>query len=374
MDIFVIGPVPPFRGGIAHSNSILCRNLSKRNKVRILSFSRMFPAFLYPGKRQKEAGGKKTKGAEFIIDSVNPLNWLKIFLRIKREKPDVVVFQWWTTFLAPCYFTIAALTRLFTKAGVYVVCQNVLPHEKSFFDSFLTGMFFRAADCFITLSKNDVGQVKALVPEAKVSYLAEPTYDSAIEDSRISKHEAKKKLGIKGKAVLFFGFVRPYKGLDYLIEAMPLVLKDADVTLVIAGEFWKGKGRHGKRIRELGIADRVKIIDSYIPDKEVINYFRACEAVVLPYTSSTESGIIQLAFGFNTPVITTAVGGNADYLRNGVNGLLVPPENAKKLAQAIVSYYKKNLENKFKANMIKGKETFSWTEEKEKVFLGTRKG
>ncbi len=376
MKTFIIGPIPPYRGGIAHSNAILCRNLSRNNEVKVLSFSRLFPSFLYPGKWQKEKNRKPEEeiDIEFVVDSINPLNWVNVFFKIRREKPELVCILWWTTFLTPCYLAIALLTKFFTKTRVSVLCHNVTPHDENrivkILDCLLTKLFFSTADYFVTFSKSDKEEVKRMLPKADVRHIIEPTYDEAIEDTGISKQEAKKKIGVNGNSILFFGFVRPYKGLDYLLEAMPAILRKTDLTLIIAGEFWKGKEQHVNKIKKLGIEKNVKIFDKYLPDKEVINYFRACEAVVLPYTSSNESGITRLAFGFGCPVITTRSGANAEHIKHGKNGLLVPPKNSEKLAEAVISYYKNSMYPEFKKEVLKGKGIFEWNTEKEKLFLG----
>ncbi|MCD6479113.1 MAG: glycosyltransferase [Candidatus Diapherotrites archaeon] len=370
MRVVVIGPVKPFRGGIAHSNTILCRNLAKKNDLLAISFKRLFPKFLYPGRFQKEDSEPASEfKSEFIIDSINPLSWFRAVKRIKEFKANVVVFQWWTTFLVPCYWFIA--NRVKKHCRVSVVCQNVLPHEESRIHLFLTKLSFRNVHHFVTLSRADEKLLKSIMPKAKVKTIVEPTYEQIVGLKKIAKNKARKLLGIEHeKVLLFFGFVRPYKGLRYLIEALPEVLKKHNCLLLIVGEFWEPKEQYLELIEKLGIKENVRIVDRYVPNEEVPLYFNASDAVVLPYVSSTESGIIQLAYGYNIPVITTRVGGNPDLIEHKKSGLLVKPCDAKALAKAINYFYDKKMEIKFKQAMKEKVHVFEWTEEKERAVLG----
>lgn len=367
----MIGPIYPWRGGIAHSNMLLCENLSKKHVVKVLSFKRMFPSFLYPGKNQKEVSEKVIGlDVDYIIDSVNPLSWVKTFILIRKGKPDLLVLQWWTTFFVPSLFTISLLTRLFTKTKVSFVCQNYLPHEKRVIDKFLTKLVLRTAHFLIALSKQDVNEIKSTMPNAKVKYLIEPTYEKIFAGRRMQKAEAKKMLALRSRVILFFGIVRPYKGLPYLLRAMPKVTeKLGDVKLLIVGEFWQNKESYLEEIDKLGIRENVQVIDRYVSDNEAVLYMCAADVVVLPYISSTESGVIQLAYGLNIPIITTNVGGNADLIEDGRNGILVPPEDADSLADAIILYFEYDKEDEFRQEMEKRASIFSWDEEKEKIFF-----
>jgi len=372
MRVVVIGPIKPFRGGIAHSNTILCKNLAKHNDLLVISFKRLFPKILYPGRfqKEKEKAPKEFK-SEFIIDSINPLSWFKTVKRIKEFNASVVIFQWWTTFLVPCYWFIANRVRKHCK--VSVVCQNVLPHEESKIHLLLTKIFFKQAHNFVTLSKADERLLKKIMPKAKVKTIVEPTYEQIVGFKKIAKSRARKSLGIKHKKVLlFFGFVRPYKGLRYLLEAMPEVLKKHNCLLLIVGEFWEPKEQYLELIEKLGIKENVRIVDRYIPNEEVSLYFNASDAVVLPYVSSTESGIIQLAYGYNTPIITTRTGNSPDVVDHKKSSLLVKPQSSKALAKAINYFYEKKLERKFKKEMQRKKKIFEWNKEKEKAVLGMR--
>jgi len=367
--IVLIGPIEPFRGGIAHSSTILAKNLAKENDLFVLSFKSLYPSILYPGKFQR-AKGKTPKNirTEFVLDSLNPLSWIKAVKKIKEFQAETVVFEWWTTFLTPCYAFIASRLKHETKS---VVCQNVFPHEESKINKMLTKIFLKKADNLVALSRSDEKILKSLKLKGKTTRIIEPTYDSLIEMKKIPKSQARKKLKIKHKKViLFFGFVREYKGLGFLIKAMSQVLKKHDALLLIVGEFWESKEKYERMIETAGIEKNVLIENRYIENREVSLYFNASDVLALPYTSSTESGIIQLAFGYQKPVITTKIGGNSDFIENEKNGLLVKPFNSNELASAINKFYDKKLEQKFIKEMKKKKKIFKWNKEKENAVLG----
>ena len=370
MKIAVIGPVYPYRGGIAHSNTMLCSNLSKNHDLRVISFKRLYPRFLFPGKSQKY---KAKKALDFnvtqLIDSVNPFSWFSVFRNVKRFSPDLVILQWWTIFLAPFSYMLLLLIRLFTNIKVGILCQNVLQHEERFFDKFVTKRVFCLADYFIALSSGDMKDLKNLVPKAKVKVLVEPTYDHFFGVKRIGKKEAQDKIDCKGNVLLFFGFVRPYKGLKYLLDALPLVLKEVDVKLLVVGEFWGDKGEYLDKIKRNNISDHVKIVDGYIPDDKVPVYMTAADVLVLPYVTATQSAILQTAFGFDKPVIATDVGSFSDLIKNNKTGFLVAPKDSRAFAKAIIDFYKHKKEKMFVENIRNERKTFEWDKGKEDILF-----
>jgi len=365
MKICVIGPTYPYRGGISHYNTLLCENLKKRHDVKSVSFKRLYPSFLYPGKDQKDLNSKITikTDSEYLIDSINPLTWIYTFLSIKKEQPDILIFQWWTPFFTPVYFTISFLIRYLTNTKILMICHNVLPHEKKKMDKILTKMVYKNADFFIVHSEEDLRNLRALIPNVDAKQTHHPTYDYFKTGNKINLHlRSKEELNLnqKNKTILFFGFVRDYKGLNYLIEAMPKVLEKQKVDLLIVGEFWEDKEKYIDQIKQLGIENYVHIIDRYVPNEEVSLYFSVADVVVLPYISATQSGIIQIAYGFDKPVITTNVGGLPDVVKNGKTGFIVPSGDANALSKAIVSYFEGKKEREFQVNIKKQKDIFSW--------------
>ncbi len=371
MRIAVIGPLYPYRGGMVHSNTVLCENLARRNSVLPVSFSRMFPEFLYPGRSQKDPGGRKPPGLTIrsVLDTLNPLSWIRTYRLLKKEQVDLVAFQWWTPYFTPCYTAIAWLLKRFTTARISVMCHHVNYHESRVVDRLLTRLFFRNADFFLTYSASSRRTLEKFLPHARVANIVEGTYDRQI-GRPLPKASAKKALLMKGKNLMFFGFVRDYKGLEYLLDAMKHILKNHDVTLHVVGEFWEGKERHLEHIRRLGIEGNVRIIDSYIPNSEVVKYFSAVDAVVLPYTTFTGSGIIQLAFGLNVPVIASGVGVSLDVIEHGRSGLLTRPRDPEDIAEKICSFYDRKLEPRIREGMKKRRKVFEWDEEKDRKFRG----
>ncbi len=375
--VFVVGPIIPFTGGIAHSNTTLCRNLSKRNDVTAISFSMMFPKFLYPGDKQKDGPSLKNPPfkQKFILNTLNPISWLKIFNKVRKEKPNWIIFQWWHPYFVPSYLSIALLSRLFTKTKVGVVCQNVLPHEEGLSQTLihkpLTKLFFWSADHLITLSSSDLDILMGLCPRCKGDFIIEGTYGGVTGSTKVTKKIAMKKLGLPNKKiVLAFGAVRPYKNLGMLIDAISIVAKKhKDVLLVIAGAFWEPKEKYEEQIKKHGIEKNVLIKAGYIPDADIPLLFRASDVTILSHKAATESGIPQIAYEYNTPMIATAVGGNVDLIDNNETGFLVPSENAKKMAEAINKFFDKKLYNLFKKAMKKKEYMFEWTKEKERTFF-----
>ncbi len=370
MKIFVVGPIFPLRGGIAHSNRTLCENLSRGHEVTAISFSRMYPALLYPGRAQRELNSDPDFriNVVYILDCLNPLTWLRVAGRIRKERPDRVLFQWWHTFFTPMFLAIAAFGRNpATRFGV--VCQNVLPHEESRFHEFLTRIFFRVADYFITLSSSDLSSVRRLMPGKRASWITESTTESQF-GRKPSREEAREELAVDGEVLLFFGFVRPYKGLKYLILALPAILRERPrLKLMIVGEFWHDRQEYDDLIEKLGLRSAIMVVDRYVSSEEVPTYFAAADAVVLPYLASTESGIIQLAYGLNVPIITTAVGGNVDLISHRKTGMLCAPMDPGDLARVVLEFYAEDLGPSIREGMLANADLFAWTERKEDLCL-----
>jgi len=361
MKISVVGPSYPFRGGISHYTTLLYRNLKKKHEMQFYAFKRQYPQWLFPGYTDKDSSGNpiREEGVENILDSLNPLTWLKVFIKIKKENSKLVIFPWWVSFWTPQFWTIATLVKKFTRAKILFVCHNVVEHESNTVNKICTRFVLKKGDYFIVHSGEDVDNLKKVKPDANVKQSFHPTYE--IFHSRfITKEEARKKLNIEENTILFFGFVRAYKGLNYLIDAMPTIIKHVNVTLLIVGEFWDGEEKYLNQIKNLGIGRNIKIINKYVPNEEVSLYFAASDLVVLPYVSATGSGIVQVAFGCNKPVVTTNVGCLPEVICNNKTGYLVNPRDSHAIANALCTFYKENKEEEFVRNIIAEKERFSW--------------
>lgn len=359
MKITILSTAYPLRGGIAHFNGLLYNELIKENNVNVITFKRQYPAILFPGKSQIESGDKVEEiPADQIVDSVNPLNWLIIGNKIKKDAPDLLIFKYWLPFFAPCFGTISGIVKKNKKTRVLVICDNVLPHEKRPGDKSLTRYFFRFVDYFILLSEKVKEDLLSIKTDAKYKVLQHPVYSNF--GLPVSKEEARSKLKLTDKnLVLFFGFIRNYKGLDVLLKSMAL-LKENDIKLMIAGEFYSNSDYYLDLINKLQLKNRIHLFTDFIPTSLVKYYFSAADAVILPYKDATQSGIVQIAMNFRKPVIATNVGGLGEVVINNRTGFVVEKENPEALADAIREFYKENRETEFVNNIEKELEKYSW--------------
>lgn len=362
MRIVLIGPTYPFRGGIAHYTTLLGRTLRKHHEVTFVSFKRQYPAFLFPGRSDRDPSNEPLaiNDVHFVIDPLNPLTWMTALRIIKESKADKIILPWWVTFWTLPFFFMVLMAKWRCRAHIVFICHNVIEHESNFLKRSATKMVLSQADRLITHSREETRRLRALVGSGVDAVTAfHPTYDE-LSDKRYPKQEAKMKLGLQGDVLLFFGFVRPYKGLNILLEALPIVLKEKRLTLVVAGEFWGRRQAYSCHIDRLNIRSHVRIIDRYIPNEEVGIYFAAADIVVQPYLSASGSGVCQLALGFDRPVIATQVGSLSEVIEDGVNGRLVVPNDAAALASAISESLEPATIQEFSRNAAKTKEKFTW--------------
>ncbi len=362
MKIALIGPTYPYRGGIAHYNTLLCRALRVNHEVKFISFKRQYPRLLFPGKSDQDNSGQplRVDDVEYIIDSLNPVSWRAASQAILAFSPDKLVIPWWVAFWALPFWYIASRVGRRLPSEIVFICHNVEEHESGLLKKKAARLVLSLAHRLITHSKEDTEKLQALLgPSCNPVTAFLPTYTD-IGGSPHPKKEAKMSLGVQGKVLLFFGFVRDYKGLDILLSAMPLVLERGTVTLLIAGEFWKDKQRYLKQIERSGISPHVKIIDRYLPDEEIGLYFGAADLVVQPYTAASGSAICQLAYGFDRPVIATRVGSLPEVIQDHINGRIVDPRDIAGLADAILDSLEcKTLQN-LTRNAAATKERYSW--------------
>lgn len=360
--VVLIGPVYPYRGGISHYTGLMYRELAKDHDVEMISYKMQYPKILFH-KEQKDYQNDRFKidDTKYLIHTANPFNIIKTARYIRKLKPDQVIIQWWHPYFAPCYILMAIFMG---KQNLTFVCHNVFPHERFPLDKMLTRMTLKCGKHFIVHAKEEATELKQIMEEPDYQVTPHPSYN-AFRFANLTKEQARGLLNIpeNQKVLLFFGFVRPYKGLRYLIEALPEVIKALpDVRLMIVGEFAgeDEKNQYLQQIREAGMTDYVQIEDGYIPDQEVEKYFAACDMVVLPYESATQSGIVQIAYGFEKPVVVTAVGGLPDVVTDQETGYIVPPCNPGKLAEGIIRYYHDHMEERFHENIQKEANRFSW--------------
>jgi glycosyltransferase involved in cell wall biosynthesis len=344
MRVALIGPVYPYRGGIAHYTTMLHRALCEReHEVLLVSFKRQYPKWLFPGQSDQDPSKRplKAKEAKYWIDSLNPLTWLIAFRRIRLYRPDVIILQWWTTFWAPAWFVFGLLNRLFLRESLIYICHNVLPHETKFWDSRLVRLVLAWGTHFTVQSTSERERLVAMLPRANVVVSPLPVFDM-FADGKISKAEARRQLGmpIDVPILLFFGIVREYKGLKDVLRALPVIQgRQGKVLLLVAGEFWEDKQPYLKIVEQLDIGGSVIIEDRYIPNEQVPLYFSAADILVAPYRRVTGSAAIQMAFGFECPVVATAIDGLMDLGHEHNDLMLVPPADSDALAAAIVRYF-----------------------------------
>jgi glycosyltransferase involved in cell wall biosynthesis len=368
--IAVVGLTYPYRGGISHYSSLFVRALRKKYEVTFLTLCRQYPKLLFPGVSQFDFSDHTLEEeGEAMVDSMNPLSWIRTARRLNREQPALIIFQWWHPFFSFAFGSIVWLLSKPLQARVCFLCHNVLPHESNPLQTLLTKFAYWKVNSFIVHSTQDRQQLEAFRPGAVIKQGCHPTYSEFASLSSISRSEARKELGLSddAKVVLFFGLVRKYKGLKYLIEAMALLPDSLNCHLLVAGEFYDDKQPYLSSIAARGLEEKVSVVDDYIPNEQVAMYFRAANVVALPYVSATQSGIVQIAFGLDTPVITTNVGGLPEAVDDGLTGHIVESENAEQLADAIVRYFENASEQPFQAAIRQQTERFDWNQEISKV-------
>lgn len=365
--IVLIGPVYPYKGGIAHFTGLMSRSLSKKYETITISYKMQYPKIMFR-KEQRDFSNKafEIPEAKFLINTANPFNIWKTAAEIKKMNPDLIIAQWWHPYFAPCYQLLLASLK---KYKSLFVCHNVLPHERFPMDRILTKGTLKKADYCIVHSKEDESNLVELLPDMKYLRTVHPTY-SAFKMRDISRQQARDELGISKdeKMLLFFGLVRKYKGLKHLIKALPKIVKEnKNAKLWIVGDFGADKEEYLNLIKEEKMDEYIVIRDGYIPDQEVEPYFAAADINVCPYESATQSGIVQIAYGFGLPVLVTEVGGLPEVVANGKTGYVVKPFDPEAIANAICDYFENDRQEVFRKNVLEESERFSWDRVPENV-------
>lgn len=367
--IYILSPAYPFRGGMVQFASIFYQKLKELgHEAKIVSFLRQFPDWLFPGETQIDSSENFIEVEESrVFAPLSPLSWFRTYKIIKNENPNSLILNWWIPFFAPSYFCVSFLVRKFTKTEIIFLVHNAIPHEKWPFAKCLTKLSFSQANKFLVLSDSVAKDLIKFFPKVKESQLLKskhPIYDFYLSEKVVeSKLELRKNLGIKtSRVILFFGFIKKYKGLNVLLEAMPKVIEhfNEDITLLIVGEFYYSKENFNELVEKLGIRKNIKLVDSYISNEEVYKYFTPSDVVVLPYTSATQSGIVQIAFGFEKPIIASRIGGIPEVVLENQIGLLAEPNNPDDFAEKIIDFYEKDLGVKFAENISEEKKNYSW--------------
>ena len=361
MKIFILGPAFPLRGGIADFNEAFALNLQKEgNEVIIYSFNYQYPSFIFPGSSQKIQGQKPVSiDIRPTLNSINPLSWIKTASLIATEKPDLVIIRYWLPFMALSLGTVASRLRK-KNIKVIAITDNLIPHEKRLGDTLLTGFFIRRCDAFITMSQSVLNDLEKFTDNKHKSFLPHPIYN--IFGEKISKADARLKLKLNpsDKIILFFGFIRSYKGLGLLLDAMcDDRIMERRIKLLVAGEFYEDINPYLEKIKLNNLSQSVILHSSFIDKMNVKEYFCAADLVVQPYLNATQSGITQIAYSFDKPMLVTNVGGLSEIVSDKRVGYVVDKVPTS-IANAIIDYYDNDREASFVKNVETDKVKFTW--------------
>lgn len=362
MKITILGTAYPYRGGLAAFNERLARQFqAEGHEVKVYTFTLQYPSFLFPGKTQystEEPPADLT--TERVLNSCNPFNWFSLGRRIRKEAPDLLFCCYWMAFMAPAYGTVCRIARKNKRTRCISLVHNMFPHEKGLLDKLFAPYFTGSQYGFVALSESVVKDIAKLSPDAPKTFSPHPIYDHYGE--RMSKAEACEALHLDPtlEYMLFFGLVRAYKGLDLLLDAFGNVKEQLpDLRLIIAGEFYEDEERFRQQIADCGLTDRVIIRNEFIADADLRKYFGAASLIAQPYKSATQSGVTQVAFHFEKPMLVTNVGGLAEIVHHGHMGYAVAPEPSA-IAESLLDYYTQDRQLPFTEYLKKEKGKYGW--------------
>jgi glycosyltransferase involved in cell wall biosynthesis len=356
----VIGPTYPYRGGLAHYTTFLVHHLRCKHEVVFYSYRRQYPRLIFPGNTAPDPSQRALQEhCERTVDTINPLTWWQTARAIVAQRPDVLILQWWTPFWLPLLLVIASAAR---KASIPILylCHQFIEPDSGIWEWYLARLALRMSDALIVVSQREYALASQAFPDKLIRLGHHPVYDG-FPSQGLSRADARRQLGIDEKVplALFFGFVRRYKGLRYLIEALAQV--SSPVHLLIAGEFWEEEKDYHKLIRRYDLQKRVTVHNRYIPNEEIEVYFTAADVLVLPYLSGSQSGVSMLAWHYGLPIIATNIGGLPETIIQERTGLIVPPADVSALAQAIDRFFDEGLYTPFRSGIIEMRNRFSWT-------------
>jgi len=360
--VIIIGTAYPFRGGLASFNERIAKEFKVQgDEVEIYTFTLQYPSIVFPGKTQYSDGPAPTElSIQRTFSSINPLTWIKTGRAIKALKPDIVLCRFWLPFMGPCFGTMLRIIKNNKHTKVISLIDNIIPHEQRIGDQQLAQYFVNQVDAFVVMSKSVQRDLQQFLKKQPVKYIPHPVYDNYGDP--IDKASARTWLDIptKGEYILFFGFIRDYKGLDLLLRAMADErIQQRGIQLIIAGEYYGGKGKYEALIKELDIEDRLILKTDFIPNEEVKYFFSAADVVVQPYKSATQSGISQLCYHFEKPMVVTNVGGLPEIVKHEKGGYVVEVDVVA-IADAILAFYEKEKEAEFVAVVKEVKKEFTW--------------
>ena len=362
MKILIVGPAWPYRGGIADFDERIAREyIKKGDEVEIFTFTLQYPSFLFPGKTQYSPDPRpEDLDIKRKVNSINPFNWIKVGRELKKKNADLLIIKFWLPLMAPCFGTIARIVKGNGKTKVVSILDNIIPHEHRPGDKILSKYFVSSIDAFIAMSKSVYDDLKSLNDKKLCLLSPHPIYDNF--GTAVSREEAIGSLGLdpSAKYMLFFGFIRDYKGLDILLKAIADErIKNSDIKLIVAGEFYNNSEKYFELEKQLGLEGKMIWRTDFIADEQVKNYFCASDIIVQPYKTATQSGVTQIAYHFEKPMLVTNVGGLPEIVPNGKVGYSVEPE-AKVIADAISDFYSNGRYAEFVENIKEEKKKYSW--------------
>ncbi len=354
--IIIIGPAYPYRGGNSLFITHLYNSLKDNFDVRIYNYKLLYPSILFPGKTQFDESKSVIFKApnERIVNSINPFNWISTASKIIKENADLVVFDWWHPFFGFCHFTISLLIKKKYKNKTLFITENVVSHESHFIDRILTKIGLSNSSMFLALSGIVEKELENFAKDKPVFRSELPIYECYSVTDNFDKDKFKEELGINSEnnVLLFFGYVRKYKGLDLLIKAMPEIIRQKPNTiLLIVGEFYDDPKTYLELMTSLAIADKLIVVNKFVPNEEVEKYYRISDLVVLPYRSATQSGILNVAYGFNKPVLVTNVGGLSEFVEDGLTGYVTEPDNPENISNGVLKFLREKNSINFDENI-----------------------
>lgn len=373
LNIVFVGPAYPYRGGIASFNHQLARNFkASGDKCRIETFTLQYPSLLFPGKSQYSDEAPITDiDISRSVNSINPISWIKVGVKLRDEAPDIIFLRYWTPYLAPALATIARIASCNGKSKIIALVDNIIAHEAHIYDKPLTNYFVRSIDGFVVMSKEVGNDMCGFDIGAKrIVRTPHPLYDNY--GTKQPREESAKMLGLDPSYsyALFFGLIRDYKGLDLMLDGWAKFLKQIPGSekyrLIIAGEFYSGRERHLNSIDVLGIKDSIILHDHFIEDELIKYYFSLSDVVVQPYRNATQSGITQIAYNFDLPMIVTNVGGLAEIVEDGETGLITEV-SSDSVSEALLRFYREGMKERISVNVSKARSRYSWDAMRETI-------
>lgn len=360
--IVLVGVAHPFRGGLASYNERLIEEFNQSgDEATITTFTLQYPKVLFPGKTQYSSSPKPSNiQINEAVNSINPFNWIKVGRLLKKQKPDLIIFKFWLPFMGPCFGTIARIVKQNKHTKVITIIDNIIPHEKRIGDKLLTKYFVKPVDAFVAMSQSVLTDLQQFDLKKPRKYSPHPIFDNF--GAKISRDEALKNLNLSTdfRYILFFGIIRDYKGLDLLLDAFAAPeFRDEKIKLIVAGEFYGNEEKYIEQIAQLKLQNNVILKSDFIVNEEVKNYFCAADILAQPYKNATQSGVTQIGYHFEKPMLVTNVGGLGELIQDKTAGYVVSP-NAQEITAALLDFFKNDKIDFMTKNVIIEKEKYTW--------------